>query len=192
MSVYTLESFITPELVVPNYANPLFRAVGYNAILALFFLGVDSRIASEFSLYHCTLHSLVRGPVCPHGTHPGPLGPSCPSRSGARQATPRRFHSGTEPFGSTPWRRPVRSLDPRSNAAALDGCSRAPKIQPACFTHYNSRTPRICGTRNPSHPRGRGEGWNWRIRTGPACKVPKGPRILRGPRTGGPLDRTTA
>ncbi len=22
-----------------------------------------------------------------------------------------------------------------------------------------------------SHPRGRGEGWKWRIRTGPACKV---------------------
>ena len=38
-------------------------------------------------------------------------------RSGARRATPRRFHSGTEPLGSTPWRRrdvwihdPIRCL----------------------------------------------------------------------------------
>jgi hypothetical protein len=30
-----LEAFITPKLS-PNYADPLFRAVGYNAILALY------------------------------------------------------------------------------------------------------------------------------------------------------------
>ena len=23
----------------------------------------------------------------------------------------------------------------------------------------------------PAHPRGRGEGWNWSIRTGPVCKA---------------------
>jgi hypothetical protein len=55
--------------------------------------------------------------VLSHGLH-RPR-PSCPSRSGARQATPRRFHRGTEPSagGSTPWRRcgvwihdPVRRL----------------------------------------------------------------------------------
>jgi hypothetical protein len=33
--------------------------------------------------------------------------------------------------------RPVRWLDPRSNTV-LDGCSRAPKIQPVYFAHYNS------------------------------------------------------
>ena len=32
------------------------------------------------------------------------------------------------------------------------------------------RTSRIC-TRGPSRPRVRGEGWNWRIRIGPACKA---------------------
>ena len=93
--------------------TPLFRAVGNNAILAFFFLDADSRIASEFPL---NLH----GALPCH--RPGVIPRNIPtkdtsSRSGARQATPRRFHSGTEPFGSTPWRRcdgwiqdPIRCL----------------------------------------------------------------------------------
>ncbi len=105
MSVYTLES----------YANPLFRAVGYDAILAFSFFNrrrFVNRVRSSHCNWQCTLHSLVRvrGPVCPHGTHPLRPSRSCPSRS-------RRFHSGTEPFGSTPWRRcevwihdPIRRL----------------------------------------------------------------------------------
>ncbi len=75
-----------------NYAAPHFRAAGYNAILAFFLLGVDSRIASEFSLKLARCTPLSEAcPVLSHGTH-RPR-PSCPSRSGARQATPRRFHS---------------------------------------------------------------------------------------------------
>ncbi len=51
--------------------------------------------------------------------------------------------SGTEPFGSTPWRRcdvtvwihdPIRFLMADND----DGRSPAPKIQPVCFANYNS------------------------------------------------------
>jgi hypothetical protein len=87
--------------------------VGYNCHCSVFPLRRRFSESRQSSHWHktCTLHSLrpglVRGPVLSHGTHrPRPSCESCPSRSGARQATPRRFHSGTEPFGSTPWRRP--------------------------------------------------------------------------------------
>ena len=59
-----------------------------------------------------------------HGT----LGPRVPHDRGARQATPRRCLTGTEPFGSTPWRRcDVWIHDP---IRRLMGASEHPRYSP--------------------------------------------------------------
>jgi hypothetical protein len=57
-----------------NYADPHFRAVGFNATLAFFLLDAFWLIASEFSLYRarCTPLSKARcDPLC--HTHTGPV-----------------------------------------------------------------------------------------------------------------------
>ena len=88
-----------------------------------------------------------------------PIQASCPTTHdrGARQATPRRCHSGTEPFGSTPWRRTrVRIRDP---IRRLLGAHTSTHVQPVCSTHYNwywkpaqsIRYVSTCGCVNPLH-----------------------------------------
>ena len=150
-----LESFITPD-----YADPLFRAVGYNANLAFSFLDADSRIASEFSLYLHAALPCQRPGVTPRFT---PIKAPCPTRSGRQvpgsQATPRRCHSGTEPLGSTPWRRcdgwihdPIRSLmgaleHPRYSPCALLTTTDRAHVCPSglCFPRPGHRACSYCG-----------------------------------------------
>jgi hypothetical protein len=76
------------------------------------------------------------GLVLSQGTHRGR--PRVPSRSEARQATPRRFHSGRRAMGLVT----VAAVRLGSNSpmrAVASGCSRAPICMArVCFAHYNS------------------------------------------------------
>jgi hypothetical protein len=106
-SLYNSGVFTTPSPTGKNtWLKRPFKLYGF----AL--KGAESRIAPEFSgkLARCTPLSEACQwcyPSPPERTNQGPRVPA--SRSEARQleATPPRFHSlsGTEPSGSTPWRR---------------------------------------------------------------------------------------
>ncbi len=115
-----------------NYADPHFRAVGYNhdAILASSFFDVDSRIASEFSL---NLHAALPGQrpgVIPRNTPTKALVSLTIGRQPSNSGPGASIAGLQEPFGSTPWRRCDVWIHDPIRPGCLMGARQHPRYSP--------------------------------------------------------------